>query len=216
MIKVMEMFPRIQILLMKVTAMMSLGNMMYTLCILIIILYRNASSYIEAEATCILSTSEEIRKFIKEDKYIVPLSQLLKLAHCTCSMPSCNLPVDRHITKSGAALLIKFTCPAGHCVKWTSSPSHKDSKCSSISAINLLLANSILLSGNNIAKIDMFLDFMGVASISKSSFFLYQKQYICPAIKNYWESEQSQIFSKLQSENEIILSGDGRCDSPGN
>ena len=143
--------------------------------------YRNASSYIEAEATCILSTSEEIRKFIEEDKYIVPLSQLLKLAHCTCSMPSCNLPVDRHITKSGAALLIKFTCPAGHCVKWTSSPSHKDSKCSSISAINLLLANSILLSGNNIAKIDMFLDFMGVASISKSSFFLYQKQYICPA-----------------------------------
>ena len=146
---------------------------------------------------------------------ILCLCQLLKLAHCTCSMPSCNLPVDRHITKSGAALLIKFTCPAGHCVKWTSSPSHRDSKCSSISAINLLLANSILLSGNNIAKIDMFLDFMGVASISKSSFFLYQKQYICPAIKNYWESEQSQIFSKLQSKNEIILSGDGRCDSPG-
>ena len=86
MIKVMEMFQRIQILLMKVTAMMSLGNMMYTLCILIIILYRNASSYIEAEATCILSTSEEIRKFIEEDKYIVPLSQLLKLANCPLYM----------------------------------------------------------------------------------------------------------------------------------
>ena len=176
MTKVMEMFQRIQVLLM--TAMMYLGNMKYTFYPNYYNYFnRNASSYIEAET--ILSTNEEIRKFIEEDIYCASVAVTKTLGPCTCLMPSCSLPVDQHITKSGAALLIKFTCPAGHCVKWTSSPSHKDSKGSSIFAINLLLANSILLSGNNIAKIDMLLDFMGVASISKSSFFLYQKQYIC-------------------------------------
>lgn len=98
-----------------------------------------------------LRTHKDVQDYVKEEKYIISLSQVLKLAPNSCMVLGCNAPVDRSIHKSGAALVIKFSCPNGHDIDWTSSPTHRDKSGNSIFAINLLLANS---AGNNINKIE--------------------------------------------------------------
>ena len=41
--------------------------------------------------------------------------------------------------------------------------------------------------------------------------------YICPAVKKYSEMEEEAMMERLriQPHNQLIIAGDGRCDSPG-
>ena len=164
-----------------------------------------------------LHTDKDVQDYIAEEKYIISLSQVLKLAPNSCMVGFCGAPVTRSVRRSGAALVIKFSCPLGHNVDWTSSPTHSDSSANSIFAINFLLANSVLLSGNNITKIEMMFRYLGLGNISQSLFFRYQKMYICPAVKKYWEMEEEAMMERLriQPRNQLIIAGDGHCDSPG-
>ena len=116
-----------------------------------------------------------VQDYIEEDKYVISLSRVLKLAPNSCMVLGCSASVDRSVRKSGAALVIKFSCPNGHHIDWTSSPTHRDKSGNSMFAINLLLANSVLLSGTNINKIEMMFRYLGLGSVSQSLFFRYQK-----------------------------------------
>lgn len=180
-------------------------------------LEHDAPSLPDNARTPTLRNSEDVQDFIKEDKFIIPLSQLLKLAPTTCMFSSCSLPVTRSIKRSGAALIIEFVCPSGHIHNWTSSPTHLDKSSNSIFAINLLFANSILLSGSNITKIDMLCNLIGLSIFSESLYFRYQKMYMCPSVMTYWNGEQKRILESVKERprRELVVSADGRCDSPG-
>jgi len=60
------------------------------------------------------------------------------------------------------------------------------------------------------------LDSLNIAAISKSTYYRNQKAYLHPIVFHTWKSEREGILSQLASmEGQLILSGDGRADSPG-
>ena len=103
-----------------------------------------------------------------------------------------------------------------------------------MAAGNLLLASAILLSGATYTKIASLSEicnwkiFSGatytkIASLSEifnweifseKTFYNIQNMYLFPVINEAWQAEPNSVFSELEIE-DLWLSGDGRCDSPG-
>lgn len=75
-------------------------------------------------------------------------------------------------------------------------------------------AAAILLSGYNFAKIERFAQFLGLSFISPSTFFRVQKLYCIPAIDEWWQWMRAELIDEFQNK-ELVVSGDGQCDSPG-
>lgn len=55
---------------------------------------------------------------------------------------------------------------------------------------------------------------MGVECISPSTYFAYQRHYLCPVISEYYTTKMGQYLQQY-GHGEVVVSGDGRCDSPG-
>ena len=70
--------------------------------------------------------------------------------------------------------------------------------------------------GANIAKTLRMFRLMGVACISKSTFFRHTRLYIHPVVIQEWRKQQMSLLHRLQQmDGGLVLAGDGRCDSPG-
>ena len=52
-------------------------------------------------------------------------------------------------------------------------------------------------------------------TISEKSFYRLRRSYVAPAIKKKWRIEQKKVIKGLKTQEEVVLVGDGRCDSPG-
>lgn len=98
-----------------------------------------------------------------------------------------------------------------HQFVWESQP-----KCGTIPAGNILLSSAILFTGLMPTKALRMLKALNCAAISRKTFFRYQKKILQPAIKIVWDRQQQSIFLEFRlSKQHLILSGDGRSDSPG-
>ena len=84
---------------------------------------------------------------------------------------------------------------------------------------NLQIAAAVLLSGNNFGKVKRLAESINLAFISKPSYFRMQKLYLLPAANEWWEWMRGEwMRGELMNEfrgQDIIVSGDGQCDSPG-
>lgn len=81
---------------------------------------------------------------------------------------------------------------------------------------NLLISSSILFTGNTFTAVQNFASCLGLKIFSEKTFHNTQEQYLFPVISEKWEDERNLIVEELKKrENKVILSGDGRCDSPG-
>ncbi|KAK1889567.1 putative chemoreceptor glutamine deamidase CheD 1 [Dissostichus eleginoides] len=80
---------------------------------------------------------------------------------------------------------------------------------------NLLLSAAILFSGNTYARMQDISDYLKLPILCKSQFYALQKRYLFPVINETWISCQIGVLDGLSREPKIVLSGDGRCDSPG-
>lgn len=57
---------------------------------------------------------------------------------------------------------------------------------------------------------------MSPKTICEESYTTLRKRFVFPVVQNTWAKEQSAVFTNTKSrEEEVILCGDGRCDSPG-
>jgi len=57
---------------------------------------------------------------------------------------------------------------------------------------------------------------MNVATIAYSTFMQHQKSYLHPAVERTYRQQQCTLLNEIKSEGrDLILGGDGRCDSPG-
>ena len=119
------------------------------------------------------------------------------------------------------------------CVRWVtllcSSPTICNAGNSEMFKNNLVFAASILLSGNNFYKIQQLCKISSISS--PTTYFLYQRLTMCPTVKQFYEQSQVQLclvvdkdvfFEYIQDHiiqglhgKSVVLSGDGRCDSPG-
>ena len=122
-------------------------------------------------------------------------------------MLSTRLSVNNHSypephTLNGNSAPIKWKCPAGHEGKfWTSH------KVNGVLATNLQACAAVLLSGNTFVQVAMFSKFLGLVSVSSSTFCCAQRVYLIPAINEWWTWQQGTINQELQSQNVIVMGG---------
>ena len=118
----------------------------------------------------------------------------MELAGGKCQAANCrhNRQVAYEVT--GCCLLISGVCQDGHQFNWSSSEFHANKNHTKIFDINLLLASAIVLSGNSFAKVKMLFNFMHLAIISKTTFYTYQRRFICPTVNAFYIQEQVCIY----------------------
>ncbi|KXJ05053.1 hypothetical protein AC249_AIPGENE28460 [Exaiptasia diaphana] len=152
------------------------------------------------------------RKYHTERKYIVFESYLLELFRWC---PVCNGPSEGKIVDTmGTFIKIVQKCKDADCQQekvWTNQNFVR-----TMPVGNLLLSAAILMSGLPTQKTLRMFRFMNIACVSRSSFYRHTTNYVTPTIVQCWKEEQRSLLQKMRNEgNDLILSGDGRCDSPG-
>ena len=151
---------------------------------------------------------EEEISLVKETKVICSLDILLELFKY-CRHPGCaNEASFKHHT-IGPTLIVNWNCPSGHQGRFSSS---KD--VNAMYANNLQVAAAILLSGNSFFKIEKMARFMGLSLFSDATFFRMQRLYLIPVVNEWWSWQREQILKEF-FDKEVIVCGDGQCDSPG-
>ena len=151
---------------------------------------------------------------IQMEKCIVftdTLMSLLKELHGRiCKRPGCDRVLDYRKTYVGTCLVVSWGCSAGHKgSRWAAQPS-----CDKIRAGNLMLASALLLSGNSYTKVGLMFRFCNLQYFSKTLFTQYQSLYISPAVNEFWEQHKQELWEEKAGK-DVVLSGDGRNDSPG-
>lgn len=112
-------------------------------------------------------------------------------------------------TVIGTLLIINQTCnKCDGSFKWLRQPF-----IGSTPAGNLLLSASILFSGALPSKVLRVLQFWGVQSITRQTFFRHQKLYLNPAICTVWKTSQDGLLGSIRTG--VVCGGDARCDSMG-
>ncbi|XP_040182415.1 uncharacterized protein LOC120915727 [Rana temporaria] len=150
--------------------------------------------------------------FAKERKFLVfesCLDNLLAMVHCKYG--DCNASISKVKKKlCGSCLSVYAICKEGHrFLLWQSQPNIGNRPVGDV-----LIASSTLCSGSNFLTIESFLRLLGMTSISKTTYYEYQKNYLFPAIDYHWQLDQNNTISQL-SGHAVCLSGDRQCDSPG-
>lgn len=145
---------------------------------------------------------------MRQTKIICSLDLLINVFR-KCQHPGCSLEtiIKHHL--NGPTAIINWACPAGHKGTFTSSKDQNGIYCN-----NLQVAGSIMLSGNNFAKVEKMADFLGLAFISDSTFYRMQRLYFIPAIEEWWGWQREQLLRDFRGK-EVVVCGDGQCDSPG-
>ena len=84
-----------------------------------------------------------------------------------------------------------------------------------IPAGNLLTSAAILYSVVFPAKFLRAFHILKCATITSNTFFRHQRDILQPVLNTTWEKYQCSLFSWIKAEGQsLILSGDGRADSP--
>ena len=151
---------------------------------------------------------------IAATKVIVSVPQLLQLVPKICLVKKCSGSVTIHQQFVGATLVLIISCSSGHSYVWYSSPQHLNKVGYRVFYNNVLVAASVLLSGNAYDKIVRMMKFMGVKCMTNSSFYRYQSLYFIPSINKFWSQHQSEVLAEHMGR-DLVVFGDGRCDSPG-
>lgn len=142
-----------------------------------------------------------------DTKFIVFKEKLLKLfKRCL----ECGAVVtEMNESTQGSQLFITMKCINEHLTSWESQP-----MIDGMAAGNLLLSSSILLSGATYTKVASLADILKLQFFSEKTFYTIQDKYLFPVVNESWQKEQNSIFVDLKDQ-DLWLSGDGRCDSPG-
>lgn len=147
---------------------------------------------------------------IKGTKVICSLDLLVQQLEGMCKHPGCIFDTTVDYTLCGTSAMIRWKCPVGHIGRFCTS-----GEVNNVLSNNLQAAAAVLLSGNNFAKIERFAQFWGLSFISPSTFFRVQKLYCIPAIiDEWWQWMRAELIDEFQNK-ELVVSGDGQCDSPG-
>ena len=109
------------------------------------------------------------------------MSLLVDLRGNTCKKQGCGLVLKYTKRYVGTSLVVSWACNAGHFGgRWAAQPTF-----SNVKAGNLVLASSLLLSGNSLTKIGLMFQLCNLQYFSKSLFCQYQSLYIAPTVDKF-------------------------------
>ena len=151
---------------------------------------------------------------VNSDRVIVDVAQLQQLVPKQCQHSGCSAPVAISTQFVGCCLLIKMRCSKSHTFTWSSSPRHTNADGFSILSNNLLLCASLLFSGNAYSKVTQMCSFLRLHCIDSSMYHRYQSAYLLPVVDKFWLDHQCELLAQ-HSGKQLVVCGDGRCDSPG-
>ena len=69
-----------------------------------------------------------------------------------------------------------------------------------------MVGASLLFSGNNFAKLELFSRFMNMPFINKSTYYRYQANYFVPVVEEVWEDVRGTNIAKSKNE-PVVVSG---------
>jgi len=142
-----------------------------------------------------------------EPKYLVFWSCLVTLFRfCfTCFAP---LKI-KNVRIRGSLLTVFTTCANNHKYTWRSQPI-----ANGYGAGNLLLAGSILFSGNTFTSVSEMFKILKVAIFTETAFSNIQRKILFPTINKVYKSYRDVLLLECTSNDLNNFVGDGRCDSP--
>lgn len=104
-------------------------------------------------------------------------------------MWSCPWVQKRYV---GTCLVVSWSYNAGHAGgRWAAQPT-----CEGVRAGNLILASSLLFSGNSYQKVGMMFKFCNIQYFSHTLFYQYQNLFIAPAVKDFWEQQKKKLWDE--------------------
>ena len=100
------------------------------------------------------------------------LMSLIKSLHGgVCKRDECGCVLNYRKTYVGTCLVVSWSCSAGHAGgRWAAQPS-----CNKIRAGNLVLASSLVLSGNSYTKVGLMFNFCKLQYFSSMLYNQYQR-----------------------------------------
>ena len=127
--------------------------------------------------------------------------------------PVCTEPATAEVTcVVGTLIHVTQKClTCSYARVWRSQP-----YINKIPAGNLLLSAAILFSGSMISQTLRMLKILKVQCFSRQTYHKHQRNYLIPVVIKMWKQEQENLVERLSTlEGGVVLSGDGRSDSPG-
>ena len=97
---------------------------------------------------------------------------------------------------------------------WSSSAVLAEKRGQKLYVSSVLLALSVLVSGNNFEKVSLRAKGMNLKYVSSSFFSRMQSLYALPSITDLW-SRMKEVVWKVFQNDVLVICGDGRMDSPG-
>lgn len=161
---------------------------------------------------------DSLLKFVdycKADRVIVEVNQIVSLFNGQCPEIGCN--GIRNVTDQkieGGVLLITHRCSEGHGGVWSSSAVLAEKRGQKLYVSSVLLASSVLVSGNNFEKVSLLAKGMNLKYVSSSFFSRMQSLYALPSITDLW-SKMKEVVWKVFENDVLVICGDSRMDSPG-
>ena len=135
-------------------------------------------------------------------KVICSLDLLLQSFEGPCQIPGCIYPVSVKTATVGVTAVITWSCLSGH--KGRFCTSHK---VKGLYANNIQTAASILLSGNNLMKVNRMFQFCSMPTIAKDMFLRYQNSLFFPVVQEWWDWNRRNIIDELHNK-EVVLARD--------
>ena len=140
---------------------------------------------------------------LKQEKYIVFEDNLKELMRFCMK---CGSPVT-HIASHDKGSSVSYTmeCHNGCKNTWSTQPP----------IASLMIASSIISTGNTYSKVASFAKAMNLKFIGKTTYQDHQKGTIVPIVQRAWEEERAKVVEEMKQKQSLILAGDARCDSVG-
>ena len=142
--------------------------------------------------------------------FLVAESSLLSLFEFC---PVCRTECERRVnSRIGTRITVMQKCLSCSFTRsWDSQPSIGDTPLG-----NIMMSSGILFGGGSPAKVLKIMGHMNVVTIGYSTFMKHQKKYLHAAVERTYREQQSSLLDSIKAGGkELILGGDGRCDSPG-
>ncbi|VDH92225.1 Hypothetical predicted protein, partial [Mytilus galloprovincialis] len=158
------------------------------------------------------SSSSDSMQHITTEPKVIAFESCLKSLFGRVICTDCGEPIAAdasEIIYNGTAMKVKFLCMKGHQTSWESQPLVNNKP-----AGNLMVATAVILSGETFARLSHFAEILSLKFIGSTQFYSLQKDIAIPAIDRYYTMQRDVILQQLHGK-QLILGGDGRCDSPG-
>ena len=147
---------------------------------------RGVSTAIE-EPLVVDENMQKFLEYVKADRVIVDVEKVVELFEGQCSEVGCSA-VRKVVEKKleAGVLLITHKCSKGHSGIWSSSSVLGEKRGQKIYVSSVLLASSVLVSGNNFEKVSLLAKSMNLHYVSSTTFGRIQSLYAVPSIRDLW------------------------------